>query len=821
MVAKQGAPYRSANAGELSEDAAGRADIKQFYSAGLAFKNIEPVPLSGFRDMPGSFDDGPVRGQVEVLAKSGIVVTAGPHTGTQVIYEATVSGAVTAIDCAALTSSAGVHQVIAEVRRGGTWYQIGPTLDVGVDAAALTFALAPGMARIANKIRIKAVFSASASVTTGAVSVLAEGDQQDVPRYGAMTHDDGARYFFSLCAGFLDIWKDQAFVGGVYLPDISATILPRVNFYAENATIGIAHRNLETQRVRRGGDDFRWVRDLWPYEGVPKVDLGAVYTKTDDVWVVSINWTGSGVFAYLTLTVDDETTPAISFVDASNVPVAIDAGTVDLAATAALIEAALEALPSLGPGITVSIVAKPGLWKEATITFGGALSGFEYQVISAIANTADAAALASHLEIGETDYEPLISASRGWPGVFGFAQERLLYGDIKAVPPAVAMSQAGEYFKLDIEISGPSAPRLDRLRGGQTSERVLGFAEAVYLLVFTNRGVYFASNRTINKTDPLNFVRVSDSGIVQCCDAAMLENKVFYIGVNADDDNDTRRGHQLLSLSYSEIETSFEPLPEHIFATHLVENVIRMKTQKAASHSDASKLWLLRSDGRLVAACVIRSQDVVGFCEWVLAQGGKAEEIHIDGLNAVRVAVRRGGRLRHERMSRSTLLQAAIPAVADLAGIVSGLELHEGRQVWVEAQGYAEGPFTVAGGRVELDARYHGAVTVGLWQAPRWESMPRVLITRNDEVIKRPGRIHGATLHLTDTLSVAVGANGEPPENLALPSTVTAIDQAPKGFTGPMRRSGMLGSKTGTTLVVTQTRPGRITVRDIVIEEKL
>lgn len=54
MVARPAKPFRSANAGEFSPDVSTRIDIKQYYSAGLNFKNIEPVPQSGWRQMGGS-----------------------------------------------------------------------------------------------------------------------------------------------------------------------------------------------------------------------------------------------------------------------------------------------------------------------------------------------------------------------------------------------------------------------------------------------------------------------------------------------------------------------------------------------------------------------------------------------------------------------------------------------------------------------------------------------------------------------------------------------------------------------------------------------
>jgi hypothetical protein len=818
MVEKAGSPYRSANAGELSPEAAGRVDIKQFYSAGLRYKNMEPVPLSGFRDMAGSFDNGRVRGQVSALAQSGVAVTAGPHTGTQVIWQATVAGKVVAIDCAALDASVGEHVVQAQALVGATWVNFGSPVTVGTAARAITLAAAPGSGFSATAVRLLAVFSVSASITTGVVVVLSESAVQDVPRYTSVRHDSGSKYFCSLQATFMDVFEDDNFVAGVYLPTVTADVLPHVDFYAEDATIGIAQNTLQTLRVRRGGSSAEWVRDLWPYDGIPKVDLGGVYPKTEDKWEVQIKWTG-GPFVYLTLTVDGETTPGLPFVDIAGDPVAIN-GAVDVPLTAANIKAALEDLPSLvGGTVTVAIVATAGDSKRVDLTFGGSLAGSEYQVTSTITNTADAAALSSHVTIGATDFEPLFSTLRGYPGVFGFAQDRLALGDIAAVPPAISISQAGEYFKLNIESAGASAARLDKLRAGQVSERVLAFAEATYFLVFTDRGVHFASNRTINKTDPLNFVQASEVGIVPNCKPVKLESKVFYVGANPNGENS--EGHQVLSLSYSEIETSFDATPEHIMASHLVDRIARAVGQVATGRGAASKMWMMRSDGRLIAACVIKSQDILGFCEWISADGGAVVELHVDTANDVRIAVRRGSVLRHERQDRSTLFHATVRMTPDLAGVVRGLTHLEGRKVWAEIAGYKLGPFTVSAGEIDLGDAYEGPALVGLWQPPLWESMPRYLITRNDEIVRRPGRIHSMRAQLIDSDSIALGANGGAVEDVPLAKTTDLVTQGLAEKTTSVRRVGMLGFVIGPTGVVTQLRPGKLHVRDLEFQEKL
>ena len=123
---------------------------------------------------------------------------------------------------------------------------------------------------------------------------------------------------------------------------------------------------------------------------------------------------------------------------------------------------------------------------------------------------------------------------------------------------------------VDVGVLADSGHNLSvGLSAGEYHRRVLSFAEATYFLIGTDRGVHFASNRTISKSDPLNIVETSDVGLVPNCGFVKLENKVYYVGV--DPKSDPPRGNQLLSLSYSEIGTSFDATPEHIFAQHLVD----------------------------------------------------------------------------------------------------------------------------------------------------------------------------------------------------------------------------------------------------------
>ena len=822
MVARPKAPYRSANAGELSPDAAGRIDIKPFYSAGLRYKNVEPVAPSGWRRMAGSFDTGPVRPRVATVAFTGQVFTITPFSsGDHTIWQANVTAdkKICALHLLVLTASSGSHQARAEALVGATWRVIGGPVTADTNFRDLTLALPPGKFHQATAVRIVGTFSSSATISVSTVQVLEQTATRDAPRYASVRHDDGTRYFFSLQVGMLDIFNDDVFVASCYLPTITAAILPEVNFYTELATVGIFHKNIRSVRVQRSGSSARWVIDYWPYDQVPTADLGSSYTKTNDIWVGTVKWSGTGLLVYVAFTVDGETTEAVPYQTTAGAAIAIDHGTVSLTATADAMRDAIQSLPSLGAsGVSVTITANPDKSHKIRIVFSGTLAGREYEVNPMVTNTADAAALGSHVQIGKTDLEPLISGARGYPGVVGLIQDRMAYGDIPAVPPAIAISQVGEYFNLSILASGAGAGRLDKLRGA-SGERVLWFLESTYFLVGTDRAIYFASNRTINKTDPLNFVPVASFGAVPNCMPAAIDSTVYFIGTNPKEK--TPIGSQVMSLAYDDIQTKFEPVPEHLLVTHLVEDIIRLCGQDGGAKNAAARLWMLRRDGRLIIGSVIKSQEVLGYHEWILAEGGKARELHIDVANDVRICVERDGDLRHERLSRETLLQGAVVRQCDLAGTISQLDHLEGLPVWAVTDEGTVGPLTVDAGRISLTNNYAGTVQVGVWAAPLWESMPRWMITPNDEVLERPGRIHTVDVALIASEAIAIGANGQPPINVPLLAATDATDARLPAKSMTASRHGILGLMTGTTVVITQTRPGELHVRDIKIGEKL
>lgn len=827
MVARPAAPQRSCNAGEFSPEAKGRVDIKQYYAGGLAFKGVEPVPQSGFRRMGGSWRKGEWRRPLSARAITAPTPAAGPFTGTQTIWSGTVAGTVAAVLAAGLAIDAGTATFTIEAFVGGVWVAVGGPFAVktGTPVTRLA-AYAPGQQKAATSLRIRATFSNAGTNVSGlAVSAFFESGTALRPRFVDLTTDQGTTLACFVTAGIADFYTDAGFVGSARIATVTDNMLPDLGFYSEGNTIGIFHGQLETVRLflATSGQLHDWRQDLWPYDPVPTADLGEAYPMVDDKWEVFFRWTGDPE-AYLSITVNGETTTGIPIMNAG-LPIGIDSATkpANWQAWATALAAAIEALPSLGPGVT-------GTWSDVagnntekiTFTFGGDLSGEEYEFSAIIVNTADASALAFHTQVGKTDDEALFSALRGWPGEAALVQDRLDYHRIPAVTGAMAMSRVAEYFDLNIEGTTDAAARLDKLRS-LTNETILHVKDSNNLFVFTDLALYFVPNRTIERNTPLNFVPASEIGAQPNCKPFTLEGEVYYVAINPQGlPFASQGGKQVLRITeaVTSATTNFNADPVSLLASHLADNLIRSANMKPANDLDASKGWLMRTDGRLIACQMIRNQDINGYCEWLAAAGGLVREIGMDGKNRLWLAIERAGRTSIELYDTAIYLQDAVNAVPDLGGVITGLAYEDGAELWAKADGYVLGPFNCVGGSISLGDSYVSAI-VGRWIAPRFETMPQVLVTPGDEVILRPGRIHTLHVNIADTDSIAVGANGEAPEDVELHDTNDLVDAPMPPKTKLLAVTGLLGMMEGTTAVITQKRPGELRVRDIAMGTKL
>ncbi|KTQ97773.1 hypothetical protein NS226_03790 [Aureimonas ureilytica] len=691
MVARPGSSQQSMNAGEFSPELAGRIDIKQYYAAGLRFRNIEPVAQAGFRNLPGT------------------------------------------------------KRIL----------QVGSTV---------------------------------------------------APRFWRLKQSREKSFFVALLPGRLDIFLGFERVAQVSLPTVSAQIAAEANLYLEGDTIGIFHKDLKTLRVLRKSD-AAWTLDEWPFERIPTHDFGANSPRTDDRWTLYLRWAQSGdaTDAVVSITVDGET------IEAQALGVAVQQATqAQWDSLASRLQTQLQKLPSLGAGVVVSVdQAYVGAGQKIfTLNFGFPFNGVEHSVTSQIVNTGSVSILPTHSQIGRTDGETLMSDTRGWPGVVAIVQDRLAYAGLKARPSALLLSQTAEYFNVNIKAQRSDGAKLEALRTN-SAEEILHVTARQYLLVFTDEAEYFATNRTITRNEPSNFVETGRNGLQRGTWPAEIENRIYFVA---------QRGGVLFSTAYDDLSTAFTSRQESLLASHLVDGIIMSDLQRGTDDTDAPRLWLLRSDGRLVCSTIIRDQEITAFFEY--DAGGPVRSIGVDASNRLWLVVERPDGLQYEWLAPGSWLAGALDRTSDTAGRLTGLPF-EGRKVWVMTSGgFVDGPFTVSGGAITTPFP-SSAMSVGLWVAPLFESMPRIRVLPGDQVLRRPGRVHTVKANVLDTTSIAIGANGTPPRDVALLRTSDPTDQPMAPKTQLVAAAGIPGAIEDTTVVISQTRPGALWVRNLTFEEKL
>jgi hypothetical protein len=648
-------------------------------------------------------------------------------------------------------------------------------------------------------------------------ALVAQGTSNKV-RHGTLKVSPQLSYTLIFSPGKVDIYRnDRVKVATKTISVITESNLLELKFYGEANTFGIFHEDLQTIRLfRNESDDTVWTVDSWPYEKLPEVDLGGTYQKDPDIWEVGIRWSDGVSYIVLELDIEGEFTNGIEITD-------LGGGWGTLVSD---LQTQLRDLPSMSDGLTVSDEGSKGQtrYRLLKITFGGDLSGAEYQLNARIDNTADASVLAYHPQKGKTHGEQLVSASQGWFSGMDLFQDRAVYFAPKARKAAVAMSRVGEYFDLNIEASGDAAARLEALRT-KTSEEIQFVYEGKYLLGFTDQGEWFVSNRVIKRDEPVNWVRTSNHGIHPQIPPVEMEGRVFFMssgrrGANEPENFDV--GQALFSMTYDDVATSFDAVPESLLASHLIADVEGGALQKKVRKQDAARLWLRDRFGRLILGVVIKNQEIVAFCEWIGAEAGKVLELSVDGQNQVWLTIDRGGIITHEIMEEQdlNLFQGSIRGQTDLAGEFSGLDIWNGRQVWARADGHILGPFTVSGGKIDLGDPYSDVVA-GLWQPPLYEGLPLFKVLPNDEILHRPGRIHSVVTNIIDTESIAIGANGSPPRDRPLIEASDDMSKPMPPKKKQVRATAIPGHVMGPTVVITQNRPGRLRVRDYTPEAKL
>uniref|UniRef100_UPI003BA9280C hypothetical protein n=1 Tax=Stappia sp. TaxID=1870903 RepID=UPI003BA9280C len=618
----------------------------------------------------------------------------------------------------------------------------------------------------------------------------------DAARLFTFTSRTGEHYDIVLRPGEGAAWSATAELADFAIGDLTGDMLRAVTNAQRLDTLLLFHEDLPSKRVRTSGPTD-WVVDDLPYEGLPSYDYGGPvgggsYTNAvPAVW--RLEFVGVASDTIFSLTVSQQETASIT------------AGT-DNAALAVAIKAAIEDLPNVSSGLTVTAVSPGKIDVEFT---GAGNEGDGWALSGRVINKADAAILASKTTVGVAPGEPVISADRGWPRCGIFYNQRLLVGGFASLPNSWMFSRQGAYYSFDTRFTGASGPALVPMdtEGGEIIERI---AESRNLAIFTNKGEYWIAERALSQTEPPNHVLFGERGVRSGVPIVQSEGALSYV---------SSTGSVVAEARYMDVEGSFASADTSLLAPHLVDGVRDQAARRSSRSTSGNIRSTVLDSGEARLVTVLREQDIMAYTRLT---SGEAEFIacSVNGRNeAMFISERHDGR-RLERLEDDLLLDEATAFENDPASdVLSGLSRFNGREIWVVADGHVLGPFTPADGAVTLPLAVSSGYA-GTWSAPIVKTLPPPRDVGPKVVLKRRLRLHSAHISVLDTTSLAVGVDGGrlrdvPLLRLGRPADVPELEQ---GVTDTITVRGLQGYSMEPKLVISQLRPGRLTVRSVTLE---
>jgi hypothetical protein len=814
MVARPGTYQASNNAGELAPEEHGRTDLKQFYAGLATALNVEPVPQGGAKLSMRTRHLGRVRRPLVNVIPTGSTTPAGSYNAPAVLATATIAAAdVSAVVLSGWSASQALGAILQiEYLAGAGWLAFGAPFTMGVAPGTITLALPPRQMVNTTQLRLRMVSAPPSATTFGGtpLAILQETNLPAQARVRPFTFSLDQTYVAVLMESFADFYRDGVYVGSSYTP-LTAARLSTTDTPQRLDTMFLFHRDVPTHRILRDGSDAKWVLSQVPYENVPLVDLGGVYTnQVVDTWQMYLRFpTGtsgdhaSGQDTVVSLTVNGESTVPIQ---TSHIPV-------DWAGFTVSVKTAIEGTSTVEPGVTTASADAGSGAKMITIQFTGADNIGKTNTLAAqVVNTADCAATVAHAVIGDPGGEALFSAPRGYAACANFYQDRLVTGGFNSKRGAFLASVTGEYFDLNTKLQAPSGAVLANL-DTDGAEQLQHIVRDIYLVFFTSDAEYFISDRTLDRTKPPNIVNSSRYGSAPDLPVISNEGEVIWA---------SRDKSVLYAASYDEISAKYAATPISLLAPHIVNGMTDVALQRAAGVGNAARLWMPREDGSATVGILLRNQEVTAFVRWQTQ--GSVKSACVDGKNVPHLLIEREvdgiAEWHLERAEDGLIFDDVVEQnFAPAQQVVTGLEIHEGAEVWAAADGYVVGPFTVAGAQIDIGFAA-SQVMVGRWTAPVAKTLPLPSEIAERTVLRRPKRVHTVRLDLVDTTSVAVGANDRPARNVELARAGDPVDQPQQPVSKTIAVTGLTGFSDTGQVVITQTRPGRLAWRGITIEAR-
>lgn len=535
---------------------------------------------------------------------------------------------------------------------------------------------------------------------------------------------------------------------------LTASVLGELVWTQSADTLIAVNENLPPVKIVRGGTDATWTGSVLAFDSVPRYAFTPVFTLPAG-----------------TLT-----------------PSSVSGKCVLTASAAATFSGA-----SVGQYINMTPQGRAKIIEFVSGTVVNAVLEFPVFSTSAIAS--------GNWEL-ESGYEPVWSASRGYPRAVTFHQGRLYFGGSKTRPSTLWGSKVGLFFDFD-PTEGFADDAVEATLDTNTYNAIVDIISARDLLVLTTGGEFYVPQQGLEPITPSSFfvTATSRNGAKPGVRVQQLESGVMFI---------QRQGKSLSEIAFSDTQLTYMTNKISLLSGHLIKGPTRMALRRAVD-TDENDLLLITNgdDGSMAVYSLLSAQSVIAPSEFKTINGSFVD-VGVD-ITYIYVVVKRlvnavyqyYVELFEHDLHVDSAVSGGAAATASAAHLV-------GATVNVVLDGLVQADQVVpGGGTVTFPRSSTASYVVGLPIATEIRTMPVELRLATGVRIGFKKRIVEVNAMLLDSQNMVVN-------NIEVPfrsfDTVDMLDNPVPEFTGTKTLNGILGYSQDARIVITQSAPLKLTV---------
>lgn len=205
----------------------------------------------------------------------------------------------------------------------------------------------------------------------------------------------------------------------------------------------------------------------------------------------------------------------------------------------------------------------------------------------------------------DTGYEPVMSATRGYPATGCFGKSRLYMAGIRDFPQCILGSNIDDYFNYDLG-TGEDDEGIMYILDTFSPIKSIKFNQT--LLAFASDNEFFLNYSVSGTITPSSFNMSLASKHGSSCDPIDLDGVTVFC---------EKSGHILRSFVYDDNQRNYNAENVSVLAPHLIKGVIDMATRQSYDKNPNNLAYILNSDGTITLFNLLREQNLRAFsrCE--------------------------------------------------------------------------------------------------------------------------------------------------------------------------------------------------------------